>query len=64
LEEKMNLPASSEEEILIQKGYSNDGDTSNSEKNDSIINGRAISNDGDPSDDEEEQLSNDGSAFN
>jgi hypothetical protein len=59
----MNLPVSSEEEHLIQQGHSDDGDTSDSEKNGSITNGMETSDDGDTSDIEEEQFSSDGSAF-
>jgi hypothetical protein len=53
-EEEMNLLAGSEEELLIQWGCFDDGDTSNLEKNDSNENGGETSNDGDTSDDEEE----------
>jgi hypothetical protein len=62
-EEEMNLPIGSEEELLIQWGHFDDGDTSDSENNGSIGNGWEISDDGDTSDDEEEQLSDDGSTF-
>jgi hypothetical protein len=48
---------------LIQQGHSDDGDTSDSEKNGSIANGMETSDDGDTSDIEEEQFSSDGSAF-
>jgi hypothetical protein len=63
-EEEMNLSASFEVELLIRRGHSNDGDTSDLEKNGSIGNGRETSDDGDTSNDEEEQLSDDESTFN
>jgi hypothetical protein len=44
-EEEMNLPADSDEKVLIQRARSDDGDTSDSENNNSI------KNDGDTSDD-------------
>jgi hypothetical protein len=57
-EEKINLPAGSEEKLLIWRGYFDNEDTSDSKKNDSIGNGR------DTSDDEEEQFSIDRNTFN
>jgi hypothetical protein len=59
----MNLPTSFEEELLIRWGRSDDRDSSDSEKNNSIGNGRETSDDGDTSDDEDEQFSYDGSTF-
>jgi hypothetical protein len=59
----MNLPTGSIEELLIWRGRSDNGDTSNSEKNGSIKNNGETSDDGDTSDDEEEQFSDDGSAI-
>jgi hypothetical protein len=62
-EEEINLPAGFEDELLIRRGCSNDGDTSDSEKNGSIKNGGETSDNGDTSNDEEEQFSDDGRAF-
>jgi hypothetical protein len=56
-EEEMNLPAGSEEKLLIQRGRCDDGDISDSKKNNSIRNDRETSND------EQEQFSDDGCAF-
>jgi hypothetical protein len=53
----MNLLDGSKVKLLIQKGCNDDGDTSDSEKNDSIRNGRTTS------DDEEEQFSDNGITF-
>jgi hypothetical protein len=52
-EVEMNLLTGSEEELLIRWGRSDDRDSSNSEKNSSIGNGRETSDDRDTSDDEE-----------
>jgi hypothetical protein len=48
---------------LIRRGCSDDGDTSDLEKNGSIENGGETSDNGDTSNDEEEQFSDDGRAF-
>jgi hypothetical protein len=49
--EEMNLPADSDEKLLIRRVRSDDGDTSDSE-NDSIKNDGLSSNDGSDNDDE------------
>jgi hypothetical protein len=54
--EEMNLPADSDEKLLIRWARSDDGDTFNSEHNDSIGKDEETSNDGsdnDGSDDED-----------
>jgi hypothetical protein len=43
-EEEMNFPTDSDEKLLIQRARSDDGDTSDSENNDSIRNGGDTSN--------------------
>jgi hypothetical protein len=53
-EEEMNLPANSDEKLLIQWARSDDGDTSNSENNDSIRNDNFDSDDGSDIDDEDQ----------
>jgi hypothetical protein len=62
-EEEMNLPADSDEKLLIWWARSHDGGTSDLKNNDSIKNGRDTSDYGSDNDDEEDQFSDDGSAF-
>jgi hypothetical protein len=62
-EEEMNLTVGSGEELLIRLDRSDDGDTSDSEKNDSIRNSGETFDDGDTSHDEGKQFSDDGSTF-